>query len=231
MSPDTAMVFAAGRGTRMGALTADRPKAMIAVAGRPLIDHALELLAAHGVARAVVNTHHVPAPLHAHLAAETRLDVQISHENELLETGGGLRHALPLLGKGPVWTLNADAVWRGPNPLAPLAGALPMAAARLLLVPRAAARGHTGPGDFFLEDSGHLRWRGSAPHAPYVYTGLQVIDPAPAANIPGPAFSLHAIWDQLLDSRRLFGAVYAGQWCDVGRPENIALAEAMLRDG
>ena len=122
MTPTAAMVFAAGLGTRMGALTRDRPKPLIEVAGRPLIDHALALARDAGVVRIVVNIHAHPEQMRRHLAAVAP-DVLISHESALLETGGGLKRALPLLGSGPVFTLNADIVWRGHNPLTALAGA------------------------------------------------------------------------------------------------------------
>ncbi|MHA3978144.1 nucleotidyltransferase family protein [Halovulum sp. GXIMD14794] len=230
MIPDIAMLFAAGRGTRMRHLTTDRPKPLVPVAGRPLIDHALDLLAGGGVRRVVVNTHYLGAQIARHLAAEMRMSIDLSPEDgELLETGGGLRHAAPLLGDGPVWTLNPDAIWRGPNPLKSVAGAVP-GGARLLLVPRDRAIGHKGVGDFFLEPDGQLRRRGQADSAPYVYTGLQIIDPAPVARIDQRAFSLNVAWDAMLAEGRLYGAVYDGEWCDVGQPESIPLAESLLAD-
>ncbi|MSU89433.1 NTP transferase domain-containing protein [Rhodobacteraceae bacterium 2CG4] len=224
------MLFAAGRGTRMRHLTEGRPKPLVPVAGRPLIDHALDLLVAGGVRRVVVNTHYLGAQIAAHLAAERRLRIALSPEDgALLDTGGGLRHAAPLLGAGPVWTLNPDAIWRGPNPLRALPGGVP-GGARLLLVPRGRALGHRGVGDFFLMPDGRLRRRGGADAAPYVYTGLQIIDPAPVAALDAQAFSLNLAWDAMLAEGRLFGAVYDGDWCDVGRPESIPLAEGLLAD-
>ncbi len=227
-----AMIFAAGRGLRMGALTAHQPKPMIPVAGRPLIDYALDTVADAGVRRAVVNTHHCPQPLVTHLAHEDRLEVHTLHEEELLETGGGLRNALPLLGPGPVWTVNADAVWSGPNPLNVLqpGGPLPQGA-RLLLVPKARARGHKGAGDFFLSEDGTLRRRGTADSAPYIYTGVQLIDPSGLEAVGERVFSLNVIWDQMLAAGRLGGAIYPGDWCDVGQPESLPLAEALVADG
>ena len=160
------MIFAAGLGTRMGALTRDRPKPLIEVGGRPLIDHALALVRGAGIGRIVVNTHAHPEQLAAHLARAAP-EVLISHEPVRLETGGGLRQALPLLGAGPVFTLNADMVWTGPNPLVALARAWrPGDGALLALVPRAAAVGHAGAGDFFRDPgSGRLTRRGDAPAA------------------------------------------------------------------
>ncbi len=225
MTPQAVMIFAAGLGTRMGALTRDRPKPLIEVAGRPLIDHALALVRAAGIARIVVNTHAHADQLRAHLA-EVAPDALISHEPARLETGGGLKRALPLLGPGPVFTLNADMVWSGPNPLtALLAGWTD--GARLCLVPRAAAIGHTGPGDFFMEPGDRLRRRGATPTADYVYAGAEIIDPAALGGFTDEVFSLNPVWDALIAEGRLTGVVHAGGWVDVGRPEGIALAEAL----
>ncbi|NNU79213.1 nucleotidyltransferase family protein [Halovulum dunhuangense] len=233
MTPDTVMIFAAGRGTRMRTLTQDRPKPMIPVAGRPLIEHALDMAVAAGLRRAVVNTHYLPAPLEAHLSRETRLSITLSPETELLETGGGLKRAAPLLGLGPVFTMNADVVWQGPDPFGALvSGGVPgPGGARLLLVPRANAVGHPGAGDFALDQSGRPVRRGDAPEAPFVYTGLQLIDPAAALAVPEPVFSLNRLWDAMLAQGRLRATVWTGRWCDVGQPGSIPLAEAMLADG
>lgn len=228
MRPEAVMIFAAGLGTRMGELTRTRPKPLVEVAGRPLIDRALALVRDAGIRRIVVNTHAHAEQLRAHLA-RTAPDAAISHEPVLLETGGGLKRALPLLGPGPVFTLNADMVSTGPNPLTTLAaawdGAESEGGALLTLVPRAAATGHGGPGDFFLSP---LRRRGDAPAAPFVYAGAQIIDPAALAGFGEEAFSLNPVWNALLAQRRLRATVHPGGWVDVGRPEGIALAEALL---
>ena len=228
-APPVAMVFAAGRGTRMGHLTADRPKPLIEVGGKALLDHALDLLVDGGVRRAVVNTHHHGAMVARHVRTRTAPEIALSPEDALLlETGGGLKAARALLGEAPVLALNADAVWRGPDPVAPLLSPLPPGAARLLLIPRDAAVGHTGPGDFFLHADGRLGRRGDAATAPYVYTGLQYLDPLGAYDRPEAVFSLNRVWDDCLARGNLHGVVYPGQWCDVGRPESLALAEAVL---
>jgi MurNAc alpha-1-phosphate uridylyltransferase len=230
MTPQAVIIFAAGLGTRMGALTRDRPKPLIEVAGRPLIDHALALARAAGISRVVVNTHAHAGQMRAHLA-RTAPGARLSHEAELLETGGGLKRALPLLGPGPVFTLNADMVWTGANPLAALAAAWKGqesdGGALLALVPREAATGHAGPGDFFL-DAGRLRRRAGAATAPFVYAGAQIIDPAALAGFDAAVFSLNPVWDALIARGRLRGIVHPGGWVDVGRPEGIALAEALL---
>lgn len=219
MTPAAAMVFAAGLGTRMGALTADRPKPLIPVAGRPLIDHALALTV--GLDRVVVNTHYHADQLAAHLAGRR---VILSHEPELLDTGGGLKAALPLLGAGPVFTLNSDAVWTGPNPLATLAAGwqAPMEAL-LLLVPRARARGRQGPGDFHLGPDGRIGRGGDL-----VYTGAQILRPEGLDAIAARVFSLNLLWDAIAARGGLYGALHPGGWCDVGHPAGLTEAEAML---
>jgi MurNAc alpha-1-phosphate uridylyltransferase len=218
------MLFAAGFGTRMGALTRDRPKPLIEVAGRPLIDHALALVAEAGVPRIVVNTHYLGAQLSAHLDGR---GVRISDERpEILETGGGLKRALPLLAADPVFAMNTDAVWRGPNPLAALRAAWrPEMEALLLLVPKDRATGHEGPGDFLPDGGGRLQ-RGPG----HVYTGAQILRTATVAGWPEDAFSLNPVWDGMAARGGLHGLVYDGAWCDVGRPEGVARAEAMLAD-
>jgi N-acetyl-alpha-D-muramate 1-phosphate uridylyltransferase len=223
MTPQAIMIFAAGLGTRMGALTKDQPKPMILVAGRALIDHALDLTNAIAPLTRVVNTHYRGAMVKAHLADQ---DVQFSDEPELLlETGGGLRKALPILGQSPVFTLNSDAIWRGPNPLLTLATAWDPTRmeALLLLVPPDRALGHTGKGDFLLGADNRLT-RGPG----LIYPGAQIIRTEGLADIPQQVFSLNLLWDQMATRGALFGIPYDGQWCDVGRPESIPLAEALL---
>jgi MurNAc alpha-1-phosphate uridylyltransferase len=226
LGPAAVMLFAAGFGTRMGTLTADRPKPLIPVAGRMLIDHALALVDAVRPARIAVNLHYRGDQIARHLAA--RPDIALSWERgPILDTGGGLRAALPLLGPGPVMTLNTDAVWTGPNPLAALRdGWRAGMGALLLLSAPGAATGHAGTGDFALDDAGRIRRGG-----PHTYLGAQVIDPRALDGIPGPAFSLNRVWDRLIAEGRAFGVIHEGGWCDVGHPGGIALAEAMLADG
>ena len=217
------MLFAAGFGTRMGALTADRPKPLIPVAGRALIDHALALADEAGVPRIVVNLYYKGDMIRAHLAGR---DIAFSEEEpDILDTGGGLRAALPLLGPGPVATLNTDAVWTGANPLLTLSHEwAPGMGALLLLAPQSRTRGHTGKGDFSLGPDGRITRGG-----PFVYLGAQIIDPDGLPPVPEPAFSLNRHWDALIAQGRAFGVVHPGLWCDVGRPEGIAEAEAMVR--
>lgn len=217
------MIFAAGFGTRMGALTRDRPKALVEVADRPLIDHALEIANSAGIETIVANLHYRPDRLAAHLAQR---GVALSLESgRILETGGGLKRARPLLGKDPVFTLNSDAVWTGANPLTELAAAWDPQAmdALLLLVPRAAAVGHAGEGDFLLGEDGQLA-RGPG----LVYSGAQIIRTDLLDEIEDEVFSLNLLWNRMLGRGRLFGTVHAGGWADVGHPGGIAVAEALI---
>lgn len=217
------MIFAAGLGTRMGALTKDQPKPMIDVAGRALIDHALDHAEAVLPQSIVANVHYKPERLITHLEAR---GVMVSDERGLLlETGGGLRRALPLLGEGPVFTMNSDAVFAGPNPLAVLAERWDAARmdALLLCLPVAQAIGRASPGDFSISETGHLSRKGDL-----VYTGVQILKTDRLAEIEEEAFSLNLLWDQMIEADRLFGCTYGGHWCDVGRPEGIELAETML---
>jgi len=225
--PDALMVFAAGLGTRMGALTAQRPKPLIEVAGKPLIDYALDLAGDAGIPHVVVNTHYLSGMLETHL--DGIKNVSISRETpDLLDTGGGLRKALPMLGHAPLFTLNSDAVWSGLNPLSELASAWDAARmdALLLLVPRCRAQSHKGPGDFLLGENGHVT-RGGAGH---IYTGAQIIRTDGLASIPETTFSLNLLWDSMLVDQRIFGVVHDGGWCDVGHPSGISTAETWLAD-
>ncbi|SEQ86512.1 MobA-like NTP transferase domain-containing protein [Thalassovita taeanensis] len=217
------MLFAAGFGTRMGALTAEQPKPMIPVAGKPLIDHALGLVDDYAPARAVVNLHYKPKALINHLAGRN-VDLSLE-EPEILETGGGLRAALPKLGTGPVFTMNTDAVWLGPNPLRLLEDAWnpEVMDALLICIPRENAVGHAGTGDFLSDPHGRLT-RGPG----QVYGGVQILKTDELSKIKDTTFSLNLLWNRMLDEGRLFGLSYPGNWCDVGRPEGIALAEKMI---
>lgn len=223
--PGAVMLFAAGRGTRMGTLTRTRPKPLIEVAGRPLLDHALALVDAAGAERIVVNIHHLGDQIRDHLRG--RPDIRLSPEPELLETGGGLRAALPLLGPGPVITLNTDAVWTGPNPISELRAAWDPVRmdALLLLIDPARAHGHAGGGDFLIDPQGRLT-RGPG----LIYSGLQITRTEGLGAIGEDVFSMNVLWDRMLREGRLFGHVHDGSWGDVGHPQGIATAEALLQE-
>ncbi len=221
------MIFAAGFGTRMGALTKTTPKPLIKVAGRALIDHALQVAREAGAPKIVINLHYLGAQIEAHLAGQ---DIAFSWEREaILETGGGLRAALPLLGQGPVLLLNSDAVWTGENPLTQLLKNWDGAKmdALLLLAQRSDALGHTGTGDFLVAPDGRLSWA-KGRDAP-VYLGAQILKPETLADAPQNAFSLLLIWEKLISKGRAFGTLHRGGWCDVGNPDGIAVAERLLR--
>ena len=220
--PNALMIFAAGRGTRMAPLTDTRPKPLIDVAGKALLDYALDLAETADITQIVVNTHYLSDQIEAHLSGRP---IQISHESTLLETGGGLRKAIPLLGDGPVMTLNSDAVWKGPNPLQILLDAWQTASSEslLLCVPKDRAVGHLGQGDFL---PGPPVRRGQG----VVYTGAQIIMPDGLIDIEDDVFSMNKIWDVHLQNETLSMAHYPGTWCDVGQPSSIALAEALIRD-
>lgn len=231
-APTRAMVLAAGLGTRMRPLTDDRPKALVEVGGRALIDHVLDRLAAAGVTEAVVNVHWFADRLEGHLAGRTAPRILISDERaELLETGGGLKKARPLLGEAPVFVANIDSVWidRGDalGDLIRLWDPDRMDAA-LLLARREGAIGFEGAGDLFLDGDGRLTFRGDAPSAPYAYMGVHITRPQVVDDGPEGPFSLSRVWRRLADQGRLFGTVLDGDWMHVGDPEARAAAESRL---
>ena len=217
------MLFAAGFGTRMKHLTANQPKPLVKVSGKALIDHTLEI--ARGVAPQTIlaNLHYLPHMLIEHLA-DTGVQT-ILETPEILETGGGLRNALPILGDAPVITMNTDAIWSGPNPVKMALDAWKpdQMDALLVCVPVSKTVGYSGNGDFEIDANGCLiRGNGS------VYGGVQIIKTDRLAAVSETAFSLNVIWDQMLKEERLFGINYTGNWCDVGHPDGIKLAEDML---
>ena len=225
--PDV-MILAAGFGTRMGALTADRPKPLIAVAGRALLDHAIAA-ARDGGGRIAVNAHYRADQIAAHLAAHPEIYLSIETP-ALLDSGGGVKRALPHLRTAPIATFNADAVWSGPGPLTTLAAGWDgtRMGVLMLLVPRARAVGRQGGGDLAMDAQGRLTWDRS--DAGLVHTGALLIDPALLAAPSAAVFSLREIWQDQMDRGRLFGVIHPGNWADVGHPAGIAAAEAMLAD-
>ena len=225
MQPFPLMLFAAGFGTRMGALTRDRPKPLVPVAGRALLDYALDIAATPCVSRRVINLHYRGDQIAQHLQSQ---DIALSWEDPILDTGGGLRAALALLGTGPVMLLNTDAVWTGANPLDQLAAAWDSTRmdGLLLLAQRDQAQGHKGAGDFLVDGQGRLsRAKGAA--GP-IYLGAQILRTDGLAAINQQAFSLNLLWDQMIAQGRLYGVFHQGGWCDVGHPEAIPLAESLL---
>ncbi|OAN55236.1 mannose-1-phosphate guanylyltransferase [Paramagnetospirillum marisnigri] len=226
-----AMVLAAGLGLRMRPITLSTPKPLVAVAGKTMLDRALDHLARAGIDDLVVNTHWLADTVKEHLAG--RDEVVLSHEPDLLETGGGVAKALPLLGHHPFFVVNSDIIWTdGPTPaLARLARAWVDAEmdALLLLHPVASAVGYEGKGDFSIDGADRLRRRGEAPTAPLLFAGVQILHPRLFEGCPAGKFSLNILYDRALERRRLFGVVHDGGWYHVGTPEALPEVEALLR--
>jgi N-acetyl-alpha-D-muramate 1-phosphate uridylyltransferase len=235
--PKTAMVMAAGLGKRMRPLTATKPKPLVEVAGKPLIDHALAKLAAAGVERAIVNVHYLADALEAHLARNNHgMDIVISDERGvLLETGGGLIRALPLIDADPFLCVNSDNLWiDGPaNAFTVLADRWDdtQMDALLLMVPQARANCHKGRGDFHMDAAGCLIRRKLGRIAPFVWTGLQILSKRLITDPPAEAFSTNIFWDRAIATGRAYGVVHQGMWFDVGHPAAIGEAEAIIAGG
>ena len=235
--PDTAMVMAAGLGTRMRPLTATRPKPLIIVAGKPLIDHVFDRLRTAGVTKAVVNVHYLADALEAHLATVgAELAIAVSDERELLlETGGGLIRAEPLIGADPFFAINSDNFWidGSSDTLHLLASHWREAEmdALLLLVPQARAGNHGGQGDFHMDAGGRLSRRRTGRVAPFVFTGIQMVSKRLLRDAPEGPFSTNILWDRAIAEGRCFGTVHQGLWFDVGTPAAIIATERALQDG
>lgn len=228
------MVLAAGLGTRMRPITDRTPKPLVKVGGRALIDHALDRLAEAGVETVVVNVHHLADRIVEHVAKRREPEIVISDERDrLMETGGGVMKALPQLGDEPFFLLNSDSFWtEGPNPnLAALGAAWDGTKmdAILMLAPTVAAIGYDGRGDFFMDATGRLTPRSENKVAPFVYTGVAIINPkAMFANSPKGAFPLNVLIDRVSEAGRLFGVRMDGNWFHVGTPAAIDDAERVL---
>jgi len=231
--PSSAMVLAAGLGTRMMPITATMPKALVRVHGKPLLDHCLDALVRAGVGKAVVNVHHHADQIERHLAGRSAPQVSISDERaKLLDSGGGVVRALPHLGDAPFFVLNADTFWiEGYRP-----NLLRMAEhwdggrmdVLLLLAAMTNSVGYGGAGDFTMAADGRLVRRGERHVAPFAYAGAAIIDPAVFSDPPGEVFSLNAIFDRALERERLFGIRLDGLWLHVGTPEAIGEAEEAI---
>jgi MurNAc alpha-1-phosphate uridylyltransferase len=232
--PATAMVMAAGLGKRMRPLTETRPKALIEVAGRPLIDYVIAPLIAAGVQKVVVNVHAHADQLQAYLASRKDAEFLVSDERaRLLETGGGVKKARPHLGDDPIWVANSDYIWIDEDepPLEMLARTWDPARmdSCVIVVPKARTSGFDTPGDFFRAESGALTHRGGAAEAPLHCFGIQILNPAKVYADPREAFSLFDIWYAATLSGRMFGVQPEGYWMQVGDPAARDFAEAKLR--
>jgi MurNAc alpha-1-phosphate uridylyltransferase len=235
----TAMVLAAGFGERMRPLTLRMPKPLVPLAGRPLLDHVLDRLAAAGVTTAIVNVHYLPEQIEAHLAArrgklpETRVS---DERGVLLDTGGGAKKALPLLGRGPFFIHNADSVWTE--------GAVPALTRMLrkwnpatmdcllLLAPTATSVGYAAKGDFSMDADGRLARRGTNEVVPFAFAGVSLCDVRLFKDAPEGRFSLNLLWDRALAKGKLYGVRLDGRWMHVGTPDALAEAETLFeREG
>jgi N-acetyl-alpha-D-muramate 1-phosphate uridylyltransferase len=231
--PRRGMVLAAGVGTRMRPLTDHRPKALVEVGGRALIDHVLDRLAAAGVETVCVNVHHFADQIERHLQVRRSPKIVISDERaELLETGGGVVKALPELGPEPFFVVNSDTIWIDgvEGNLERLAAAFDPARmdAVLLLAPTATSIGYVGRGDFRMARDGRIARRGENDVVPFVYAGAGIFSPALFKDAPAGAFSLVRLFDRAIAAQRLFGVRLEGVWMHVGTPEAIAAAEKAI---
>lgn len=232
--PQTAMVLAAGLGKRMRPLTATRPKPLVDVAGRTLLDRALDRVEAAGIGTAVVNAHYFADQIDAALRArDGALDIRCSDERGmLLETGGGVVKAMPLIEADPFFVANADNMWidGSQDTLRLLASRWDGAEmdALLLLVPMARAHGYEGRGDFHMDQWGLLKPRGEVRVAPFVFAGVQLISKRLFEGEPVEPFSMWRAWNKALASGRLFGSVHQGLWFHVGTPASVGETEALL---
>ena len=227
----SAMVLAAGLGTRLRPVTDSIPKPLVEINGRSLIDHAIDRLALAGVERVVVNIHYKAAMMTAHLARRAHPRIELSEEAELLDTGGGVARALPLLDEA-FFVVNSDVFWLdGPDPaLLRLTAAFDPAFmdAVLLLQPTLSAVGYDGSGDYFIDPVGRPRRRREREVAPYLFAGLQLLHRRLFDTAPGPVFSLVRLFDRAEAEERLGAVVHDGEWYHVGTPEGLALTRERL---
>lgn len=235
LASDTAMILAAGLGKRMRPLTASQPKPLVRVAGKALIDHALDRLAEAGVARVVVNVHYLADALEAHVLARQAPQVTVSDERDvLLETGGGMVKALPQL-PDPFFALNADNIWLdGPkSAFHDLSRRWDPEAmdALLLVVPHARAMNFAGAGDFHMDPLGRLSRRRPGRIAPFIFTGIQLVSHRLLRDAPEGPFSTNILWNRAMEEGRLFGLSFTGLWFEVGTPQMIRPTEEALAGG
>jgi MurNAc alpha-1-phosphate uridylyltransferase len=226
------MIMAAGFGTRMRPLTDDRPKPLVTVAGRTLLDHALDRLVASGVTMVVINLHYRAEQVREHLAKRRDIDIRYSMEDEILGTGGGVVKALPQFGGESFFILNSDSVWVE-GYVAPLTAMQRMWEPErmdglLLLAAMTTAMGYEGRGDFLLDVNGHLARVPELTSSPYAYPGVQIVHPRLFANAPDGSFSTNLMWDRAIANQRLYGIRLDGVWIHVGTPDARAEAEHFL---
>lgn len=228
--PTRAFVLAAGKGERMRPLTDTRPKPLVAVAGRALIDQVLDRLADAGINDAIVNVHYLADQIENHIRNRTSPAITISDERvELLDTGGGVARALPKLGHAPFLIHNSDSIWiegMGSN-LDRLIGAWDESAmdSLMLVAPIATSIGYDGPGDFQMDETGRLTRQTGARMSPFVFAGVSIAHPRLFDGAPQGPFSLNKLWNRAIDKSRLYGVRLEGIWMHVGTPDAIGQAE------
>ncbi|MSO92365.1 MAG: nucleotidyltransferase family protein [Rhodospirillales bacterium] len=231
-APETGMVLAAGKGMRLRPLTEHTPKPIIQVAGRTLLDRAIDRLEETGVKTVVVNVHHLGTMIEDHLAKRPTPAICISREDVLLETGGGVAKALSLLGPKPFFVCNSDTIWlNGPtNALGRLTAAWdPGRMDALLLIHQTVdAYGYSGTGDFICSPEGRLVRRPEREVTPYLFTGVQILSPQLFEDVPEGPFSLNVVYDRAIARGRLFGVVHDGEWFHIGNADGLKEAEAFL---
>ena len=231
----TAMVLAAGLGKRMQPLTDTMPKPMVPLNGRPLIDHVLDRIAGAGLTRAVVNVHYLADQIESHLSERNVPAITISDERvEILETGGGVVRALPLLGQAPFLIHNSDSVWiePGTSNIARLIAAWDgtVMDSLMLLAPRVTSLGYDGRGDFGLADDGRLKRRASGADAPYVFAGVSIAHPRLFDGAREERFSLNILWDKAIETGRLYGLLLDGTWMHVGTVQSLHDAGHLIQN-
>ncbi len=233
IAPKTAMVLAAGEGTRLKPLTDTVPKPLIQVGGRTLLDRVIDRLDDAGVEKAVVNLHHLGEQIESHLDGRRRPEIVFSREDDLLETGGGVAKALGQLGGEPFFVVNADVLWlNGPlSALGRLAGGWDDGAmdALLLLHFTVDAYGYHGMGDFSIDPAGVISHRPENEVTPYLFTGVQIVHPRLFDGAPEGRFSMNVLYDRAIEKGRLHGVVHDGEWFHVGTPKGLSEAEDYMK--
>ncbi len=232
---NTAMILAAGLGTRMRPLTLQKPKPLFEVGGRTMLDHALDKVVVAGIKRAVVNTYYLPEQIEDHLKNRRDIEIIISREMELLDTGGGIKNALHHFSGQPFFALNADLPWMdGKMPsLTRMANVWDMVRmdTLLLLMPTTKARGFEAKGDFAMEKNGRVHRKDVLPPRPYVWISAQILKPEMFTAMPDKVFSNNKIWDRAESNSRLYGIEHDGSCYHVGTPEDLQKANKLLASG
>lgn len=225
----SAMILAAGLGQRMRPLTNTLPKPLIPVAGKSMLERTFEHLKTAKVSNIVVNAHYL-APLIVERVQTLYPETAISHEDILLETGGGIKKALPLLGPDPFFSLNGDSIWSGPESLTDMGKKWDKQKmdARLLLISREKANGYEGLGDFFMDSQGRLSRPTKGENAPYVYIGVQLLTAQLFQDAPHGPFSINLLWDEALAKGRLYGHIHRGDWFHISTPQDLEKYEPMI---